>query len=173
MQEYARCFNREIDGRPINISDIKYFAKIEIGRAYTGTDKEIRENQSYAIRILALKQEIQSIESGQKPGNIQSLNDEIQRLEKQAPHQLHGKRIVRGMPKPGPQSHVHIIVSRKDASNRYSLSPGSRYKASETALHGQKIKRGFDRNAFFTNAEKKFDTLFQVVIRPETNRPAR
>lgn len=46
-------------------------------------------------------------------------------LMEEAPHQQNGKRIVRGMPKEGSQSHIHIVVSRKDMSNKYSLSPGS------------------------------------------------
>ncbi|MBU3027523.1 DUF5712 family protein, partial [Zobellia galactanivorans] len=78
-----------------------------------------------------------------------------------APHRLNGKRIVRGTAKPGPQSHVHIIISRKDASNRYSLSPGSKHKTSEVQMHGKTVKRGFDRDTFIKNSENTFDTLFK------------
>ena len=160
MKEYAKAFHREIDGKPVTIDDIKYYAKVERQRTFKGTDKEIRENQPYATRILELRQEIRSIKSGKRPGNIHKLDKEIQRLEAAAPHRLDGKRIVRGMAKPGPQSHVHIIVSRKDASNRYSLSPGSKYRASETAMHGKNVKRGFDRDTFTKNSEKTFDRMF-------------
>ena len=107
-----------------------------------------------------MKQDIRSIERGERAGNIKKLKKEIQRLEKEAPHQLDGKRIVRGMAKPGPQSHIHIIVSRKDASNRYSLSPGSKHKASKVEMHGKIVKRGFDRDTFVKNAEKSFDKMF-------------
>src|SRR5690606_7206917 len=103
---------------------------------------------------------IRSIERGERTGNIKKLEKEIQRLEKETPHQLDGKRIVRGMAKPGPQSHIHIIVSRKDVSNRYSLSPGSKYKASEVEMNGKTVKRGFDRDTFVKNAEKTFDKMF-------------
>ncbi|MDC6367309.1 MULTISPECIES: MobB family relaxase [Flavobacteriaceae] len=161
MKEYAKAFNREIDGKPINVDDIKYYAKVERQRTFKGTDKEIRENQPFATQILELKQQIRGIESGGKSGNVKLLNKEIQRLEKEAPHQLDGKRIVRGMAKPGHQSHVHIIVSRKDASNRFSLSPGSKHKASEVEMHGKTVKRGFDRDAFIKNSEKTFDDLFK------------
>lgn len=160
MKDYAKAFNREIDGKPVSVDDIKYYAKVERQRTFKGTDKQIRENQSYATRILELKQNIRNIERGEHTGNIKKLNKEIQRLEKEAPHQLNGKRIVRGMPKPGPQSHVHIIVSRKDASNRYSLSPGSKHKASEVEMHGKSVKRGFDRDTFVKNSEKTFDKMF-------------
>lgn len=161
MRDYVTCFNREIDGKPLQISDIKYYAKIEHQRTFKGSDIQIQENQPYATQILAHKNTIRRIQNGEATGNIPALQHQIDRLERQAPHQQNGKRIVRGMQKPGNQSHVHIIVSRKDASNRYSLSPGSRYKASEVNLHGKNVKRGFDRDAFFKKAESTFDTTFQ------------
>ena len=81
-------------------------------------------------------------------------------MERQVPHQQNGKRIVQGMQKDGNQSHIHIIVSRKDASNSVSLSPGSKHKASEVEMHGKNVKRGFDRDKFFEKAEKTFDKTF-------------
>ncbi len=160
MKEYAKSFNREIDGRAVTVDDIKYYAKIEHQRTYKGTDKQIRENQPYATKILHLKQEVRKIQSGEAKGNIERLKLKIGKLEKEAPHQQDGKRIVRGMPKAGSQSHIHIIVSRKDMSNKYSLSPGSKYKASETVFNGKPVKRGFDRDKFFKASEKTFDNLF-------------
>uniref|UniRef100_UPI00367308F5 MobB family relaxase n=1 Tax=Plantactinospora endophytica TaxID=673535 RepID=UPI00367308F5 len=44
MKEYAKNFNREINGLPVNVDDIKYYAKIEHERTYKGTDKAIQEN---------------------------------------------------------------------------------------------------------------------------------
>ena len=64
------------------------------------------------------------------------------------------------MQKEGSQSHIHIIVSRKDASNKFSLSPGSKYKASNVELNGKEVKRGFNRDRFFEKAEKTFDKTF-------------
>src|SRR5690606_1690369 len=160
MKAYAKAFNREIDGKPVCIDNIKYFAKVERQRTFKGSDREIQENQPYAIKILELKQQIRSVQHGETTGNIKKLLKDIERLEREAPHQLNGKRIVRDMLKPGHQSHIHIIVSRKDASNRYSLSPGSKYKASEVEMNGKMVKRGFDRNAFYRNAEKTFDKMF-------------
>ena len=160
MRDYVESFNREINGRPINIDDIKYYAKIEHQRTFKGTDIQVKENQPYATKILQLKTEIRNIQDGRAEGNINKLNREISKLEKAAPHQQDGKRIVQGMPKAGNQSHIHIIVSRKDASNTLSLSPGSKHKASEVEMHGKKVKRGFDRDKFFTSAEKTFDKTF-------------
>ncbi|MCM4157586.1 MobB family relaxase [Gramella sp. AN32] len=160
MKDYVASFNREINGRPVNIDDIKYFAKIEHQRSFKGTDKQVRENQPFASTIIQLKSDIQKVGRGELPGNITKMEREIHKLEKAAPHQQDGKRIVQGMPKQGNQSHIHIIVSRKDASNRFSLSPGSKYKASQVELNGKTVKRGFDRDKFFGKAEKTFDKSF-------------
>lgn len=157
MKDYANSFHRE---QPVTVNDIKYFAKIEHARTYKGTDKKIQENQPFATKILQLKNDIHKIERGEIAGNIKKMETEIIKLEKEAPHRQNGKRIVRGMPKEGSQSHIHIIVSRKDMSNKYSLSPGSKYKASETVFNGKSVKRGFNRDEFFKNSEKTFDKLF-------------
>jgi len=160
MKDYVASFNREINGRPISIDDIKYYAKIEHQRTFKGTDFQIKENQPFATKILQLKTDIRNIQEGRAEGNIKKMEKEIAKLERQAPHQQNGKRIVQGMPKDGNQSHIHIIVSRKDASNSISLSPGSKHKASEVEMHGKKVKRGFDRDTFFAKAEKTFDKTF-------------
>ncbi|QLG44693.1 MobB family relaxase [Costertonia aggregata] len=160
MKDYVASFNREIKGRPVNIDDIKYYAKIEHQRTFKGTDFQVKENQPYATKILQLKTEIRNVQEGRAEGNIKRMKKEIAKLEYQAPHHQNGKRIVQGMRKDGNQSHIHIIVSRKDASNRFSLSPGSKYKASDVKLNGQTVKRGFDRDEFFNNAEKTFDKTF-------------
>ncbi|MDT0687340.1 MobB family relaxase [Salegentibacter sp. F188] len=160
MKDYVNSFNREINGRSVTIDDIKYYAKIEHQRTFKGTDWQIRENQPFATKILQLKNEIRSIENGSMEGSIKKREREVANLERQAPHQQDGKRIVQGMPKAGNQSHIHIIVSRKDASNTFSLSPGSKHKASEVEMHGKNVKRGFDRDQFFDQAEKTFDRTF-------------
>jgi len=160
MKDYVASFNREIKGRPVNIDDIKYYAKIEYQRTFKGTDKQVQENQPFATKILQMKTDIRKVERGELSGNIKTMEREIAKLEKTAPNQQNGKRIVQGMQKEGSQSHIHIIVSRKDASNKFSLSPGSKYKASDVELNGKTVKRGFDRDKFFTNAEKTFDKKF-------------
>lgn len=160
MKDYVASFNREINGRPITINDIKYYAKIEHQRTFKGTDFQIKENQPYATKILQLKTNIRNIQEGRIKGNIRNLKKEIAKMERQAPHQHNGKRIIQGMLKGGSQSHIHIIVSRKDASNSVSLSPGSKHKVSEVEMHGKRVKRGFNRDRFFESAEKTFDKIF-------------
>lgn len=160
MKDYVASFNREIKGRPVSIDHIKYYAKIEHQRSFKGTDFQVKENQPFATKILQLKTEVRNIQEGRAEGNIKRMKKEIAKLERQAPHQQNGKRIVQGMAKDGNQSHIHIILSRKDASNRFSLSPGSKYKASDVKLNGETVKRGFDRDNFFEKAEKTFDKNF-------------
>ena len=161
MKDYAGSFNREIIGKSITVDDIKYYAKIEHQRTFKGTDKQVRENQPFATKILNLKNEVRKVERGELDGNIKKLEMQISKLETQAPHQQNGKRIVQGMQKAGNQSHIHIVVSRKDMSNSVSLSPGSKYKASEVMMNGKLVKRGFDRDSFFAKAEQTFDSTFK------------
>lgn len=160
MKEYARAFHREIDGRPVRVEDIVYYAKLERERTFKGKDYQVQENQPYLTQISRLKKELYRLQQDQPDKDLRDIKEKILRLEKEVPHQLEGKPIVRGCRKPGPQSHIHVIVSRKDASNRYSLSPGSKYKSSEVTLNGKQIKRGFHRDAFYTRAEHCFDRLF-------------
>ncbi|SFS85024.1 hypothetical protein SAMN04487906_1893 [Zhouia amylolytica] len=157
MKAYAASFYRD---RTVTVDDIKYYAKIEHERSYSEKDKQIKENQPYLNKILELKNKIREIERGEAKGNIQKLSRQISKIQHQAPHHQNGKMIVHGMQKQGHQSHVHIIVSRKDITNTHSLSPGSKYKASQTILNGRKQKQGFNRNQFYKAAEKTFDTTF-------------
>ena len=52
-----------------------------------------------------------------------------------------------------PGLHVHIIVSRKDATNRFKLSPMTNHRGGSAGV----IKRGFDRDSFYRECEKIFD----------------
>jgi hypothetical protein len=90
MKDYVASFNREINGRPITIDDIKYYAKIEHQRTFKGTDIQIKENQPFATKILQLKTDIRKVERGELSGNIKTIEREIAKLEKTAPHQSRG-----------------------------------------------------------------------------------
>ena len=52
--------------------------------------------------------------------------------------------------------HCHLVVSRKDQSNKVKISPLTNHR---NTLKGA-IIGGFDRNALFQNIEKGFDKLF-------------
>src|SRR5690554_7820020 len=76
-----------------------------------------------------------------------------------------GEIIKEGSSKGGLNYHVHIVVSRHDKTNdprsKISLSPMSKYREQNSQLNNQKNKTiGFNRDAFFQNAEITFDDLF-------------
>lgn len=160
MKVYPAAFHREIDGRPVNVHDIKYYAKIEYERSYKRTDLAVRENFPFLKKIRALDKEIAQIRNGKKSGNLDNLSRRRSSTIEQIPHKIEGQIIKPGLKKQGLQSHIHIVMSRRDASNRYSLSPGSNYRACEIKLHGKIIKAGFCRDHFYSSAEKTFDKLF-------------
>ncbi|MHB9147443.1 MAG: DUF5712 family protein [Candidatus Amoebophilus sp.] len=70
--------------------------------------------------------------------------------------------IVRaGSPKPGLHTHVHIIVSRKDKTQRLKLSPETNHKTNRGNFQG-----GFNKVQFFLACEKAFDEQF-AYLRPQ------
>ncbi|GMN11353.1 hypothetical protein MTsPCn9_10400 [Croceitalea sp. MTPC9] len=157
MKDYAAAFYRE---HAIHVDQLKYYAKIEHQRLYKGRDKEIQENRPYRAEIAKLQNDLRKVERGELQGDTQKMKRQVERLSKEMPHQIDGRPIKEGMQKPGHQMHVHIVMSRKDVTNRYSLSPGSSHRGSEGKLHGQTMKRGFKRDQFFGAAEKTFDRMF-------------
>ena len=58
--------------------------------------------------------------------------------------------------KPGLQTHIHVIVSRKDKANRLKLSPLSHHRKTKKGP----VRGGFERVVFFQKAEEGFDRLF-------------
>lgn len=158
MKDYAASFYRD---PKVSVDAIKYYAKIEHDRTYKGFDKEVKENQPYRAQIVKLENDLRKMERAELGGNIKSVQKELERIKSQVPHHLEGKMIEQGMKKAGYQTHVHVIVSRKDVTNQYSLSPGSKYMESASKLNGREVKRGFNRNEFYDKAEKTFDTLFK------------
>jgi hypothetical protein len=55
-----------------------------------------------------------------------------------------------------PNMHCHLIVSRKDQSNKVKISPLTNHRNTKKGA----IKGGFERVTLFENAEKGFDKLF-------------
>jgi len=157
MKEYVKSFYRD---RVVTVDDIKYFAKIEHERTYRGFEKKIKENAPYRKEIAKLRHDIVKVRNGEIKGNIKRIERKINKLIEDAPHKVNGKLLKVGIKKEGLQTHIHIIVSRRDVTNKYSLSPGAKFKESETILNGKKVKQGFHRDEFFKNAEKTFDSVF-------------
>ena len=77
----------------------------------------------------------------------------------------HDKEVKEGLKKAGElkqgfQSHVHVIVSRKDITNKIRLSPFTNHKNSKNILNGKEVQIGFNRKEFAQNCEKRFDSKF-------------
>lgn len=68
-----------------------------------------------------------------------------------------------GQAKEGMHTHVHIVVSRQDATQTKSLSPNAKeLKAnSHHILNGQQVTKGFNHETFKLKTEKVFDKEFQ------------
>ena len=63
--------------------------------------------------------------------------------------------------KAGLQSHVHVIVSRKDITNTIKLSPLAKARNAMNEMpKGKKAQIGFDRNKFTETCEQIFDRNF-------------
>ncbi|MFH4968301.1 DUF5712 family protein [Gaetbulibacter sp. M240] len=70
--------------------------------------------------------------------------------------------VKSGTNKPGLNSHVHVIVSRKDRDMKLKLSPLANDKGNgkKCITNGKNVQRGFDRNLFNVKAEQLFDKNF-------------
>jgi len=64
--------------------------------------------------------------------------------------------------KEGLQTHIHIIVSRKDESQKFKLSPLANERGTEThlQLNGKQVVKGFDRVNFKSACEELFDRKY-------------
>ena len=71
-------------------------------------------------------------------------------------------RAKQGDQKPGLQTHIHVIVSRKDIENKIKLSPLSKHRASKRGA----VRGGFDREAFVVRAEKIWDKEMKYERKP-------
>lgn len=75
------------------------------------------------------------------------------------------KKVQQGLAKSGEkkeglQSHVHIIVSRKDKTQKMKLSPLSNEKSKIRTIGQNAYKVGFDRKKWIVENEKSFDRMF-------------
>lgn len=68
---------------------------------------------------------------------------------------------ISGALKKGLQSHIHVIVSRKDKSQKLKLSPTCNEKNTTRTIGENEYKVGFDRVKWITMNESTFDDYFQ------------
>jgi len=102
-------------------------------------------------------------EKGLKSGNdlVYYAKIEHQRAYKGNEEQVRLGNVKSGDKKPGLQSHVHVIVSRKDKTQRLKLSPVTNEKATTRKIGNNKYYVGFDRKKWIDKNEKSFDIMFE------------
>lgn len=157
MDEYAKNFDRELDGRKFDGNDLVYFAKIEENRMYKPEEYVFKDiyshNQGIRSQVIKMNANPSVVsESTLKAGKEALAVKYIRNSE--------GTVILPGNKKDGLNTHVHVVVSRKDQSQRLSLSPLSNSRGSKNVLNGRKVQIGFERTRFVENSEKLFDTHF-------------
>ena len=74
--------------------------------------------------------------------------------------EVHLGNAKSGDKKPGLQSHVHVIVSRKDRTQRMKLSPVANEKSTKRTIGKNTYHVGFDRKQWISQNEKSFDNMF-------------
>src|SRR5690606_15177570 len=110
-------------------------------------------------QVIENKKILKKIEKTKDVNQLKKLNESLHK------DYFSGEAIKEGVAKGGVNYHVHIVVSRHDKTNdprsKLSLSPMSKYREQNSHLNNQKNKTiGFNRDAFFQNAEKTFDDFF-------------
>lgn len=141
MDEYAKNFGRELNGKPLSVENLNYVARIETERTYKHNDKDVLHNK-----------EVSKTNEGEY---LRNSKNEI---------------IKEGMKKEGNNEHIHVIISRYDASKSMKLSPtsNSRGESDKHVLNGNQVQVGFNRKEFSINCQKAFDKEFQYE-RPKEN----
>ncbi len=162
MDEYAESFNRKIDGRPLEGADLVYFAKIENGRTYKPQEIQYKEsyshNQGIRKEITKLKKELKQPDiTGRSKAGVEKKTSV---LEGQYQRDKGGVVILPGNAKKGLNTHVHVVVSRRDKQQRLKLSPLANSRGSQNRLNGKNVQTGFNRSEFVDKAERIFDRKF-------------
>lgn len=63
--------------------------------------------------------------------------------------------------KPGINSHVHLVVSRKDKTQKLKLTPTTKERSTTRTIGGNTYHVGFDRMKWINMNEKSFDDFFE------------
>lgn len=163
---HAQQVVREIDSNKAKLSkgDAKFYSII-----IAPSEKELEviggnhASQSAALKGFT-KKVMDEYARNFKRDNVKSAEDllyfakiEYQREFKGTDQQVREGHAKAGEVKPGNQMHIHVIVSRKDATNKVKLSPLSNHRSTKKGP----IKGGFDRTRFKEAVEWSFDEKFQ------------
>lgn len=146
MNTYADHFDRGLTAK-----DVVYFAKIESNRIYPNRPYSDETKMSYSHNF-KVKAEISKLISDGKLVKAKA-------MERQYIRDHAGTIILPGQTKTG-NTHVHIVVSRRDVTQKISLSPLANSPGGYNKLNGRLVKIGFERDPFVEKLEKLFDQHF-------------
>lgn len=151
MDNYACNFGRS---GIQNSKDLVWFGRVEKDRYWKSTSYEVKHNQKI-LRQLS-KPYISHIKAEKLRAS----------LIKEKDVRIGGKdEIIMPMQKKsGINYHIHVIVSRKDVTQRVKLSPLAAARENSThKVDGRNCKIGFDRNKFTNALERTFDNTFAYL----------
>lgn len=157
MDAYARNFGHpEVKDN----NDLLWFGMVEKDRYWKKSDPEVRKNTKIHKEIEKLRQRITEDNAKEINRKIAALERKLIRENKVRPGG--SQEILQPMmAKTGDNWHVHIAVSRRDATNSFNLSPNANGRGSKKhVLNGQKVRIGFNREAYKVECEHIFDKTF-------------
>lgn len=157
MDVYARNFGRD---EIHNGSDLVYFAKVETVREYKHVDPLVKENKAIGFEIFQLKNKIDALNKHGKASEVGTIEKNIKDLESQYHRQ--GDGIIKtGLKKEGLQLHVHVVVSRNNATQKTKLSPLSKSRGGIQKLNGKDVRQGFNHEKFKEDVNTLFASNYQ------------
>lgn len=154
-QKEQQHLAKKIAGREIN--DIKEFTAKEF-KAY---NKALQDFAREAMNNYAknFNRQDKGLVSGQNLlyfGKVEHM-----RKYKGTDQKVKEGKAKSGEIKKGLQSHIHIIVSRKDKTQAMKLTPTTKERNKVRSIGGNTYRVGFDRKEWIKANEKSFDKQFQ------------
>ena len=147
----AKSVIDSIDGnkKQLHKTDTKYYSNIiSFSDEETAIMGDTREQRLDAVHTLVAKM-MDAYARNFNHGGVRSRED---LLFYYTIHEYRGNATAL---KPG--LHVHMIISRKDRSNTYKLSPMTNHRKGTSGV----IKHGFHRNDYYRECERIFDEHFK------------
>lgn len=157
MDVYARNFGRDEINKG---SDLVYFAKIETVREYKHVDPMVKENKAIGFEIFQLKNKIDDLNKQGRAAEVCAIEKNITDLD--AKYHRQGNDLIKtGLKKEGLQLHVHVVVSRNDATQKTKLSPLSKSRGGLQKLNGKDVRQGFNHEKFKEDVNAIFASNYQ------------
>ena len=147
----AKSVIDSIDGnkKQLHKTDTKYYSNIiSFSDEETALMGDTREQRIEAVHALVAKM-MDAYARNSNHDGVRSREDLL------FYYTIHEYRGNASSLKPG--LHVHMIISRKDRSNTYKLSPMTNHRKGTSGV----IKHGFHRNDYYRECERIFDEHFK------------